>query len=138
MTGEQEARGGAHAYSDEELAYIGEHMDEFRPWATGPRFLYWSLAIGFSVGLAAHVTGYLLGSSATSEPFGLAVDLLSAFGGALWTGVVVVLFAQVIPNAKRRQMAQAVAAYQAWRRKQSGRGRGRPSDDGPSGSQRPG
>jgi F0F1-type ATP synthase assembly protein I len=77
------------------------------------RLLHWSLGIGFVVGLAAHVGGYLLKSSATTEPLGLVADLLYALGYALWTGVVVVVFVQVFPEAKRRQFKQALDAYEA-------------------------
>jgi hypothetical protein len=53
-------------------------------------------------------------------------DLLYALGYALWTGVVVAVFVQVIPDVKRRQFQQAVAAYEA---KVRDRGRsGRPQD----------
>jgi hypothetical protein len=61
--------------------------------------LYGSLAIGFVVGLAAHVGGYVLRPSATTEPLGLVADLLYALGWALWTGVVLVVFVQVVPEA---------------------------------------
>jgi F0F1-type ATP synthase assembly protein I len=63
------------------------------------RLLYWSLATAFVIGLAAHVGGYLLKSSVTTQPLGLVVDLLYALGYALWTGVVVAVF----PQATRRQ-----------------------------------
>jgi hypothetical protein len=43
------------------------------------------------------------------------VDLVYALGYALWTGVVVVLFVQVVPEAKRRQIFQALDAYDAAR-----------------------
>jgi hypothetical protein len=66
------------------------------------------------VGLATHAGGYLLKSSATTEPLGLVADLLYALGYALWTGVVVVVFVQVFPEAKRRQFKQ-VDAYEAAR-----------------------
>ena len=55
------------------------------------------------VGLAAHVGGSLLESSATTEPPKLAADLLYQFGLALWTGVVLVVFIEIWPEAKRRQ-----------------------------------
>ena len=42
--------------------------------------------------------------------------LLEALGWSLWTGVVVALFVQVIPEVKRRQIKQAVDAYEALRR----------------------
>jgi hypothetical protein len=66
--------------------------------------LYWILGIGFVVGLAAHVGGYLLRSSVTTELLGLLADLLYALGYALWTSVVVVFFVQIWPEAKRRQL----------------------------------
>jgi hypothetical protein len=138
MTGEQETKGDAQAYTDEEMAWIGERLDEMRPWATGPHFLYWSLAIAFVLGLTAQVIAYLLRLSATGEPLGLAVDLLYTLGVALWTGVVVVVFAQVIPMVKQRQFVQAFDAYEAWRRNQAGRGRRGTSSDARPRGQRPG
>jgi hypothetical protein len=65
------------------------------------------------VGLATHVGAYVLRSSVTTEPLGLVADLLYAAGYALWTGVVVVVFVQVIPEVKRRQFKQALDAYEA-------------------------
>jgi hypothetical protein len=46
-------------------------------------------------------------------------NLLLALGWSLWTGVVVAVFGEVIPEVKRRQIKQAVNAYEAMRRKQS-------------------
>lgn len=43
-------------------------------------------------------------------------DLLYALGLALWTGVVVVVFAQVIPEVKRRQITAFLDAYDAAQR----------------------
>ena len=43
----------------------------------------------------------------------MVADLLYTFGWALWTGVVVVVFLQVIPEAKRRQFKRALDAYEA-------------------------
>jgi hypothetical protein len=71
------------------------------------------LVIAFFVGLAAHVAGYLLKSSSPAEPIGLFAELLYALGFAMWTGVVVALFLQVLPEAKRRQIQQAVEAVEA-------------------------
>jgi hypothetical protein len=94
------------------LAWVGENLTEVRRAAFGQRILYWSLGIGFMVGLAADVGGYLIKSSTTTGSlFGLAGDLLYAFGWALWTGVVVVVFLQIIPEAKRRQYKGALDAY---------------------------
>ncbi len=78
--------------------------------------------IGFVLGLAAHVGGYLLRSSVTTEPLGLVADLLYALGLALWTGLVVVVFVQVVPEAKRRQMQRALDAYEAAQRDPAGGG----------------
>jgi hypothetical protein len=109
--GEQERR--------ELLAWVGEHLPRVRQSVYGQRFLYWSLGIGFVVGLAAHVGGYLLGSSVTTEPLGLVANLLYALGWALWTGVVVVVFVQIIPEVKRRQFKQMLDAYEAARREKA-------------------
>jgi hypothetical protein len=56
--------------------------------------------------------------SVTTEPLGLAADLLYALGYALWTGVVLVVFVQVIPEAKRRQFKAVLDAYEAAQRDQ--------------------
>jgi hypothetical protein len=53
------------------LTWIGENLTELRRSVSGQRLLYWSLGVGFVVGLAAHVGGYLLRSSVTTEPLGL-------------------------------------------------------------------
>jgi hypothetical protein len=95
------------------LAWMEEHLPEVRQQASGQRPLYWILGIGVVVGLAAHVGGYLLRSSVTTEPFGLLADLLYALGFALWTGVVLVFFVQTWPEAKRRQLKRSLDAYEA-------------------------
>src|SRR5262249_54949193 len=105
-----------HKFTDEELAWIGENLTDLRRSAAGPRILLGSLGIGFVLGLVTHVAGYLLRSSATTGLLGLVADLLYALGWALWTGVVVVLFVQVIPEAKRRQIKRAIADYEATQR----------------------
>ena len=101
------------------LDWVGGHLPRVRRSVYGQRLLYWSLGIGFVVGLAAHVGGYLLGSSVTTEPLGLVANLLYALGWALWTGVVVVVFVQIIPEIKRRQFKQMLDAYEAARRDQA-------------------
>jgi hypothetical protein len=100
------------------LDWVGEHLTQVRRSVYDQRLLHWSLGIGVVVGLAAHVGGYLLKASVTTEPLGLVADLLYALGFALWTGVVVVLFVQVIPEIKRRQFKQMLDAYEAARREQ--------------------
>ena len=116
MTGGPGAKGAPREFTDVELAAIGAYLPELRRSVAGQRILYRSLAIGFVVGLAAHVGGYLLRSSATTEPLGLVADLLYALGWALWTGVVVVVFVQVFPEAKRRQIKRGLDAYEAAQR----------------------
>lgn len=74
------------------------------------------------VGLAAHVGGFLLESSA-KEPLLLVSDLLYQLGLALWTGVVLVVFVQLVPESKKRQYKRALDAYETARR-----------DRGPAGS----
>jgi hypothetical protein len=85
----------------------------------GQHFLYWSLGIACVVGLAAHVGGYLLRSEVTTELLGLVADLLYALGFALWTGVVVVVFVQIIPEVNRRQFKQMLDAYEVARREKA-------------------
>jgi hypothetical protein len=98
------------------LAWVGENLTQVRRSVYEQRLLYWSLGIGFVAGLAVYVGGYLLRSSVTTEPLALVADLLYALGYALWTGVVVVVFVQVIPEAKRRQFKQVLDAYEAAQR----------------------
>ena len=95
------------------------HLPEFRQQVSGQRPLYWILGIGFVVGLAAHVGGFLLRSSVTTELFELLADLLYSLGFALWTGIVVGLFIQIWPEAKRRQLKQWLDAYEAARREKA-------------------
>jgi hypothetical protein len=80
MTGGPGAKDDPHPFTDEAralgidvdnprtLAWMEEHLPEFRRQASGQRPLYWILGIGFVVGLAAHVGGFLLKTSATTEP----------------------------------------------------------------------
>ena len=133
------AKGAPHPFTDEELdaglnnpdvlVWMGEHLTELRRSVYGQRLLYQSLAVGFVVGLAAHVGGYLLRSSATTEPFGLVADLLYSLGFALWTGVVVVLLVQVVPEAKRRQIKRTLDAYEATLREKAQAGGDQASGD---------
>lgn len=129
MTGGPGATGGAPPFTDEELAAIGAYLPELRRSVAGQRILYTSLAIGFVVGLAAHVGGYLLRSSATTAPLGLVTDLFYALGWALWTGVVVVVFVQIFPEAKRRQIMRGLDAYEAAMRDKAQAGSDQASGD---------
>ena len=130
MTGEPGAEGAPRPSTDERargqnvlglgerereylLAWVDENLTQVRRSASGQRVFYWILGIGFVVGLAAHIGGFLLKTSATTEPLMLLADLLYALGWALWTSVVVVLFVQIWPEAKKRQYKQALDAYEA-------------------------
>ena len=133
------AKGAPHPFTDEELdaglnnpdvlVWMGEHLTELRRSVYGQRLLYQSLAVGFVVGLAAHVGGYLLRSSVTTEPFGLVADLLYSLGFALWTGIVVGLFIQIWPEAKRRQLKQWLDTYEAALREKARAGSDQASGD---------
>ena len=113
MTRGPGAEGAPHPFSDKELAWVREHMTQLRQSASGQRILLWSLGIGFVLGLAAHISGYVLRTSATTEPLRLVADLLYALGWALWTGAVVALFVEIIPKAKQHQIKRALDAYEA-------------------------
>ena len=95
------------------LAWVGEHLTLVRRTASGQRPVYWILGIAFVVGLAAHAGGFLLKTSATTEPLSLVADLIYTLGWALWTGAVVAMFVQIWPDTKKRQYKQALDAYEA-------------------------
>ena len=113
MTREGGAEGAPRHFSEEELTWVREHMAQLRQSISGQRIALQSLGIGFVLGLAAYVGGYALKASATTEPYKLVADLLYALGWALWTGVIVALFVEIIPRAKQRQIKQSLNAYEA-------------------------
>ena len=114
------------AFSEEELAWVREHMTQLRESVSGQRIVLQSLGIGFALGLAAYVGGYALKASATAQPFQLVADLLYALGLALWTGVVVAVFVEVIPRVKQRQIKRALDAYEVALRQKAQSGSARP------------
>ncbi len=141
MTGGQGAKEPPQTFSDEDRArgqewfgglgeferravldWVDENLTEVRESVFGQRILYWSLGIGFLVGLAAQVGGYLIKSSTTTESIGLVGDLIYTLGWALWTAVVVVVFLQILPEVKRRQYKWALDAYEAALREKAGAG----------------
>ena len=113
---------------DAMLAWIGENLTLVRRSASGQRPMYWILVTGYVVGLAAHAGGFLLKTSATTEPLLLVADLLYALGWSLWTGVIVVVFVQIWPEAKRRQYKQTLDAYEAAVARQARAGAGQDPD----------
>jgi hypothetical protein len=141
MTEGSGAKDAPHPFTDEAralgidvddpraLAWMEKHLPEFRQQASGQRPLYWILGIGFVVGLAAHVGGFLLRSSVTTELFGLVAELLYSLGFALWTGIVVGLFIQIWPEAKRHQLKQWLDAYEAALREKARAGSDQASGD---------
>jgi hypothetical protein len=110
------------------LAWVGENLMQVRRTVSGQRPMYWLLGTVLVVGLAAHVGGFLLKTSATTEPLSLVGDLIYTFGWALWTGAVVVIFVQIWPEAKRRQYQQALDAYEAAAGRQARAGAGQAPD----------
>src|SRR4029450_9729230 len=141
MTGGPEAKGDPHRLTDEAralgievddpraLAWMEEHLPEFRTQASGQRPLDGVRGIGFVVGLVAQIVGFLLKTSVTTEPLLLVADLLYALGWSLWTGVVVVFFVQIWPEAKRRPLKRWPDAYEAALREKAGAGGGQASGD---------
>ena len=119
MTGQTDPETPHHVFTDEEMAAIDANHIDLRRWNSKDRILPFYLGAAFVVGLIAHVIGYLLKSSATSEPFGLLADLLYALGFALWTGVAVTLFLEVLPEGKQRQVQQALDEYEQWKKRRS-------------------
>ena len=117
MAEEPKARRTGRTFSGEEFAFLRENLTELkRSVSELTGFLFVGLATGFLVGLAAHVSGYLLRESANTELAGLAADLLYALGWSLWTSVIVVVLIQVIPDVKRRQIRRYLDSYEAAQR----------------------
>jgi hypothetical protein len=110
------------------VSWVGENLTQVRRSASGQRPMYWVLGTVFLVGLAAHIGGFLLKSWETTEPLAVVGDLIYTFGWALWTGVVVVVFVQIWPEAKRRQFKQALDAYEASVNDQARVGSGQAAD----------
>ena len=99
--------------SREELAWAAANMPMLRRWASGQMFIRDALVLVFVLGLTVHIAGYLLIGAANSEPISLLADLLSTLGTTLWTGVVLVVFLEVLPDTRRRWLRERLAAYDA-------------------------
>ena len=125
----------ARRFSDDELAWVSGHLSELRQSVSEHRIQRQALWAGLAIGLAVHVAGFLLKSSATGEPIGVLADLLYTFGWALWTGVVVATLVQIWPAWKERQISRALDTYEAALRSRARANEdARPSPD--TGSQR--
>jgi hypothetical protein len=111
-------------------SWLDENLGDLRRTASGERPLYWLFALTLVVGLGAYAGGYLLKAKVTTGPLGLLADLLYTLGWALWTGAVVVVLLQIIPEVKRRQIKRALEAYKAQRREEAQALRDEPTGDG--------
>jgi len=100
-------------FNEDELRWAAQHQPQIRGWISGRRFLYDAMLTAVILGLIAHVAGYLLGVSGSGEPRGLVVDLLSNLGVALWTGAVLVVFVQVLPDYQRRTARRLIEHSEA-------------------------
>ena len=116
-------------FSAEELAWLAEHGSEWRQSVSEGRIRYQVLCTGLAVGLAVHIAGYLLKSSASGEPVAVLADLLYTLGYALWTGVVVVALVEIIPALKERQVGRYLDAYEEAIRSRTGGDQSPPTAD---------
>ncbi len=116
MTEGEQSKVPAWLTDEGALAWMDEHANELRQSVSGQHFRNWTLVLGFVFGLAAQIGGYALQSSLPRGLSGLLGDLLHALGWSLWTGVVVFVFIEVIPEVKRRQIRETLDAYEALRR----------------------
>ncbi len=107
-------------FSDERMVdWMDEHLTELKQTVSGQRLIYTSLIVSFVIGLVAHVAGYVLSLSTPGGFLGLLADLVHALGWSLWTGVVVVVFIEIFPEVKRRQIQQVVDAYETMKRERT-------------------
>ena len=99
--------------SAEELAWAAANLPMLHGWVSGQKFLRDALVLVFVLGLTVHIAGYLLIITANGDPVSLLADLLSTLGTTLWTGVVLVVFLEILPDARRRWMSHRLEAYEA-------------------------
>lgn len=118
MTREDDPNGLTPDISKEELAWAAANLPLVRRWVSGQRFLREALIYAFVLGLAAHAGGYMLEAAATGEPVRLLADLLRTLGTTVWTGVILVVFVQILPETRQRWAARRLAAYEAALREQ--------------------
>lgn len=102
----------AYLENEEVRKWMGEHLDELRSNVSEHRYRTQFIWAGIVAGLLAHIGGYLLRNATLVEPFGLLADLLYALGLALWTGTVVVVLTEIIPQVKEKQVLSAIDAYE--------------------------
>jgi len=100
------------APTDEDVAWVASHLPELRRRLAGNEILYWWIGITVVLGLVANVAGFLWASVASSTADGLGAHLLQSLGAALWTGAVLVLLVQVVPDVQRRAAIRALHRYE--------------------------
>ena len=118
MTDEHRPKESTDSIPKEEMAWAAAHLPELHRGITRQRFVRDAMVIALVIGLAAHIGGYLLMSAASGEPLRLLADLLASLGTALWTGVVLYAFVNVLPAARQRAAAQWLETYEAQIRQQ--------------------
>ena len=120
MAENQELKGIASMSPDEQTeAWMEEHLPELRQSFQGSAFCTRALSsVSWSVWLLmwGDTCSYRRRRAGYSE---LMADLLHALGWSLWTGAVVTVFVQILPEVKRRQIKQSVDAYEALRREKA-------------------
>lgn len=119
MSGQVDELSARNEFTKQELDAIGAYLPEIRRSLSDQSIQRFYLITAFVVGLIAQVIGYLLKTNAGADLYGLAVDLLYALGWAMWTGVVVTFFVQILPEAKRRQIIRGLEAYEASQKQRS-------------------
>jgi hypothetical protein len=110
--------------SEEELAYVAEHLPELRGRVLGDEIRYSFLILWLLVGLAANVVGFLWSTGAADDLSALIADLLRSLGTALWTGVVVVALIQFLPDYLKRMAVRQLDAYADAIESRKGTGKG--------------
>jgi putative copper export protein len=98
--------------TDEDIAWVASHLPEMRRRVAGNEILFWWIGITVVLGLIANIAGFLWASTATGTADQLTADLLRSLGTALWTGAVLVLLIQVVPNLQRRAAIRELRKYE--------------------------
>lgn len=98
--------------SDEELAWVADHLPSLRRGVAGKQILLTFLGIAFVLGLAANIGGFLLAANEPDTLVALVADLVTNLGIALWTGSVLVVFVQILPDMKRRAAIRELDEYE--------------------------
>jgi len=125
MTSRPPDTGSRPAPTDEDVAWVASHLPEVRRRLAGNEILYWWIGGTVVLGLIANVAGFLWTSVATGTLDGLVAELLRNLGTALWTGAVLVLLLQVLPDIQRRAAIRSLHRYEQEIEAGAGRDEGR-------------